>query len=55
MPAPLEKSLKKRAKAMEKSGKLSKKNEGAYIYGTLRKTGWKPKRELHSVPIRAKK
>ena len=38
MPKALEEKLKKRAKKMG----LSKKRQGAYIYGTLRKTGWKP-------------
>lgn len=38
MPKKLEKKLKKEAK---KKG-LSKKRAAAYIYGTLRKTGWKP-------------
>lgn len=41
MPKALEKALKKQAK---KKG-MSKKRAGAYIYGTLRKTGWKPKRK----------
>ena len=41
MPKALERKLKKEAK---KKG-LSKKKTGAYVYGTLRKTGWKPKRE----------
>jgi hypothetical protein len=41
MPVALERKLKKRAK---KKG-LSKERTGAYVYGTMRKTGWKPKRE----------
>ena len=41
MPKALEKKLKKQAK---KKG-LSKKKAGAYVYGTLRKTGWKPKKK----------
>jgi hypothetical protein len=40
MPKKLEKALKKAAK---KKG-LSKKRTAAYIFGTLRKTGWKPKK-----------
>ena len=40
MPKVLEKKLKVQAK---KKG-FSKKKAGAYVYGTLRKTGWKPKR-----------
>jgi len=41
MPKKLEKELKKEAK---KKG-LSKEKADAYIYGTMRKTGWKPARE----------
>ena len=43
MPKKMEKSLKKQAK---KKG-LTGKRRAAYIYGTMRKTGWKPKREKH--------
>lgn len=38
MPKELEMKLKKEA---AKKG-LGKKRTGAYVYGTLRKTGWKP-------------
>jgi len=41
MPKKLERKLKKECK---KKG-LSKERCGAYVYGTLRKTGWKPKRK----------
>jgi len=41
MPKKLEKSLKRTAK---KKG-LKDKRADAYVYGTLRKTGWKPKKE----------
>lgn len=41
MPKALERKLKRQAK---KKG-LGKKRAGAYVYGTMRKTGWKPKRE----------
>ena len=41
MPKALEDKLKKEA---EKKG-LSGDREDAYVYGTLRKTGWKPERE----------
>lgn len=41
MPKALENKLKKEAK---KRG-LSKEKAGAYVYGTLRKTGWKPKKK----------
>lgn len=40
MPKALERKLKKKAK----SKGLSAKRAGAYVYGTLRKTGWKPKK-----------
>lgn len=39
MPKELERRLKKEA---AKKG-LGKERAGAYIYGTLRKTGWRPK------------
>jgi hypothetical protein len=38
LPKPLENLLKKEA---QKKG-LTGKSFGAYVYGTLRKTGWKP-------------
>lgn len=41
MPAKMEKALKKEAK---KKG-LKGDRADAYVYGTLRKTGWKPKRK----------
>jgi len=41
MPKKMEKALLKAAK---KKG-LSKKRTGAYVFGSLRKTGWKPNRE----------
>ena len=41
MPKKLERKLKKKAKAKG----LGKKRMGAYVYGALRKTGWKPKGE----------
>lgn len=41
MPKSLHRKLKKQAK---KKG-LSKKRANAYVYGTMRKTGWKPNRE----------
>ena len=40
MPKALEKKLKAEAK---KKG-YGEKRTGAYVYGTLRKTGWKPKK-----------
>jgi len=41
MPKAMEALLKRQAR---KKG-LSKKRFGAYVYGTMRKTGWKPHRE----------
>jgi len=41
MPKKLERALKSKAR---KKG-FSKKRANAYVYGTLRKTGWKPSRE----------
>jgi hypothetical protein len=41
MPKAIEKKLKKEAK---KKG-MSKKGMGAYIFGTIRKLGWKPKKK----------
>ena len=42
MPKKLEEELKKRAGKMIKEGKLKKTNKDAYVYGTMRKAGWKP-------------
>jgi len=41
MPAELEKKLKK--EAIKKA--LTPERKNAYIYGTMRKTGWKPPKE----------
>ena len=41
MPKAMEQALKRQAR---RKG-LSKKRADAYVYGTLRKTGWKPSRE----------
>lgn len=41
MPKALERQLARQA---SKKG-LSGKRKAAYVYGTLRKTGWKPSRE----------
>ena len=38
MPKEMEKNLKAQARKIG----LGKKRTGAYVYGTLRKTGWKP-------------
>lgn len=41
MPVKLERALKRKASKLG----LGKKRSDAYVYGTLRKTGWKPSRE----------
>ena len=41
MPKALERKLKVQAKRRH----YGKKRTNAYVYGTLRKTGWKPKRK----------
>lgn len=43
MPKQLELKLKKQAR--KKFGSIKSKRARAYIYGTLRKTGWRPKRK----------
>ena len=43
MPKELEAALMKQAMKMKRKGK--KVDVGAYTYGTMRKTGWKPSRE----------
>ena len=45
MPKALEADLKRQAAAKGLTGKRA----GAYVYGTLRKTGWRPKREKHTA------
>ena len=47
MPAKLEKVLK--GEARKKGLKGDRAN--AYVYGTLRKTGWKPSREKGAVKL----
>lgn len=42
MPAELERRLKKQAQ------KKGIQNPDAYVYGTLRKTGWKPSHQISS-------
>ena len=42
MPKQLEQQLKRQA---NKHKGWSKKRKNAYVYGALRKTGWKPSRE----------
>ena len=43
MPEALEKELKKTAR---KKFPHDKKKQDAYVYGTMRKTGWRPSREV---------
>lgn len=42
MPKAMEKTLK--TKARKKFGSTTSKRARAYVYGTMRKTGWKPKK-----------
>lgn len=41
MPKELERKLKRKAKKMD----LSEERQDKYVYGTLRRTGWKPSME----------
>ena len=43
MPKKLEKELKREVE--KKHPNWSEKRKDAYVYGTLRKTGWKPSQE----------
>jgi hypothetical protein len=43
MPKAMERKLK--AQARKRFGSTTSARARAYIYGTMRKTGWKPKRE----------
>jgi hypothetical protein len=49
MPKALERKLAKQASSQGLTGA----HRDAYIYGTLRKTGWKPKRERQSSAVKA--
>ena len=44
MPKEMEEALMKKAKKMG----LGKKRTNAFVYGSMRATGWKPKRERKS-------
>jgi hypothetical protein len=44
MPKALEQKLERQASAEGLSGR----RKDAYVYGTMRKTGWRPKRERQS-------
>lgn len=48
MPAKLEKQLKGEARSKGLKGERA----DAYVYGTMRKTGWKPAREQKPTPQR---
>jgi hypothetical protein len=48
MPVALERKLKRQVAHK----KISKERKDAYVYGTLRKTGWKPKREMNAMEDR---
>jgi hypothetical protein len=50
MPKELERKLKAEARARG----YSKKRTDAFVYGTLRKMGWKPKREEKDMSLLAK-
>jgi len=43
MPKALERKLK--AQARKRFGSITSRRARAFIYGTMRKTGWKPKKE----------
>ena len=45
MPKKLEQKLRAIASKKIRSGKMSPKRKDAYVYGGLRRSGWKPKRE----------
>jgi hypothetical protein len=47
MPEKLEKELKAEARRKGLKGKRAR----AYVYGTLRKTGWKPSREKGATKL----
>ena len=46
MPKALEEALARSYSKRKRAGKLRGVDRGAYIYGTMRKTGWKPSREM---------
>ena len=48
MPIKLERKLK----ALAKKKGLGKKRAGAYVYGTLRKTGWTPSTQKKHTPYK---
>lgn len=44
-PLSMPKEMERRLKAIARKKGLSKERTGAFVYGTMRKTGWKPDRE----------
>ena len=50
MPVKLERKLKKEVAKKN----WSKQRKNAYVYGSLRKTGWKPTREKQLTAIKGK-
>lgn len=51
MPKEFEAKLKRRAKAKGLTGEEA----NAYVYGTLRETGWRPEREKKKSKLKRKK
>lgn len=43
------KAMERRLKAKAASKGLKGERADAYVYGTMRKTGWKPKREIQHI------
>ena len=39
------KAMEKKLKSIAKKKGYGKKRTGAFVYGTLKKTGWKPKKK----------
>ncbi len=46
MPKELERMLMATYEKQKAKGKLKGVKKGAYVFGAMRKTGWKPKREM---------
>ena len=43
------KALERKLKAQARKKGIKGKRAGAFVYGTLRKTGWKPSSQRHSA------
>ena len=43
------KAIEQKLKIQAKSKGMNKEKTGAYVYGTLRKTGWKPSKGKRKV------